>query len=426
MADVNGRSFLLLITVGVLPSLSAHAQAVIEDPGEPEEIAAGEVIAAPPIVRVSGYVDVGGAFAENGGRGFIFDTQDAFASRYPDVAWILLGDPWATPVNSRGDPADTSGSLAFLHDPVDSNGAFTFLVNEVNLDFSSSPLPSLFVFASLDLMPRTGFRGTLGDHFEIDYGYVDWTPFETWDITLSAGRFDSVFGREYRLQESPDRPGIAPSLLFRYVGGHPIGVKGRGRFLDKRLTVALGVLNGASFIESMHFSDDVDRTSLKTASGRLSYALPLFGAGTAELGVSGEAGPQARQSDDSLIHWQWGFDVLVELPRLELRGEFVRGIAPGGGIDDADSLNYRAFFAEGFFRVLPAIGVLARYEQRHATHRRTDEFVYLIHIHRAVAGVRYDPAPNVAVKAEYLLNLELEPLPSFPDNVALASLVVSF
>ncbi len=435
-------AFGLFCVLGFPHPTHAEVQALVEEVGDPEEVTAGgEVIAGPSMplpapgaaagssrLRVGGYLDLGASRVQNGGRGFVFDTAGAFSSRYPEVAWVLLGDPWSTPINSRGDPGDTAGSFALPQQWVGTDGAFGFLVNEVNLDFAASPLPSLFVFASVDLLPRLESQGAPGDLFEVDFAYVDWTPFDRVDLTLSAGKFDPVFGREYRLRESPDRPGITPSLLFRYVGGQPVGLKARGRFFDQRRSAALAVQNGPSFISSMAFSSDVSRVDLKTGAGRLSYALPsgLLGGGQVEVGLSGEAGPQGRQRDDSLLQWQWGFDAYVELPRLELRWEFVRGIAPGGGLDSAESLHYRAFFAEAFARPLPWLGVILRYEQRHAVHQGGDTFVYLIHVQRAVAGVRFDPTHNVAVKLEYLLNLELDPLPSFPNDVALASLVLSF
>ncbi len=394
-----------------------------------EEVEAGAAAAGQTSpIRVSGYIDVGASKAQNNGRGFIIDTTGAYSSRFPGVAWVLLGDPWSTAVNSRGEPADTQGSFAFTHNPVASNGAFTFLINEINLDFSATPWPSVFAFASLDFMPRTGYRGTLGDFFEADYAYVDWTPFDSYDITLTAGKMDSVFGREYRIQESPDRNGIVPSLLFRYVGGHPVGLKARGKFFDKRLIVAVAVLNGSSFIETMNYSDDVDRNDVKTGSGRISYDFPLpFVQGAHfDLGVSGEVGAQGRQTDNSIIQWQYGCDALLEIWRLQVRGEFVRGIAPGGGVDSADALNYRSFHVEAFGRVLPWLGVLGRYEQRHAINRHANDWVYLIDIERVVVGVRIDPLPQVAFKLEYVANMEMAPLPSFPNDVFNSSMVVSF
>lgn len=378
------------------------------------------------MVRVSGYVDVGAAHVGNGGRGFIFDTNNQFASRFPGVAWVVLGDPWSTAINSRDEPADTTGSFAFQADPVNSEGAFTFLVNEAVLNLSATPVPSVFAFVSLDFMPRTGVRGSLGDYFDVDYAYVDWTPFQNADITFSAGKFDSVFGREYRLRSPVDRPGIVPSLLYRYVGGHPVGLKMRAKFFDRRLILALAAVNSSSFIETMSFSDDVDKNNMKTGSGRLSYLFPLPFDGTLDVGVSGEIGAQGRQRENTITQWQWDGDFQADWSRLSVRGEFVRGFAPGGGIDNADYLTYHAFDVEAFARVFSSLGLLGRYEQRHAVQQSGNAFAYLIAIQRAVVGLRYDPTSNVAFKLEYVFNLEMSPLPSFDNNVATSSLVVSF
>ncbi len=393
---------------------------------EEEEITAGSAQTSSSPVRITGYVDVGVSKALNNGKGFIFDTSGRYSSRFPGTAWVLLGDPWSTAVNSRGEPADTDGSFAFMHNPVASNGALTFLINELNLDFSATPWPSVFLFASLDFMPRTGVRGSLGDFFELDFAYAEWTPFDSIDLTISIGKIDPVFGREYRMRESPDRNGIVPSLLFRYVGGQPLGIKARAKFFDGRLVIAAAALNGSSFIETMNFSDDVDRNDVKTGSGRVSFDIPLWTGAHLDVGLSGEFGVQGRQTDGSIPQWQWGFDAFFEWKRIELRGEFVRGIAAGGGVDDADGLDFRAWFIEAFVRVFPWAGLLARYEQRHAVHLKGLEFVYLINVHRVVAGLRIDPFANVAIKLEYVGNFELDPLPQFPNDVFTSSLVISF
>src|SRR5581483_1385911 len=232
--------------------------------------------------------------------------------------------------------------------------------------------------------------------------------------------------REYRYWESPDRHGIVPSLLFRYVGGHPVGLKARAKFLDGRLVIAAALLNGSSMIETMSFSDDVDRNDVKTGSGRISYDVPLpFGAHL-DVGLSGEIGAQGRQTDNSIIEWQWGFDAFFEWKRLELSGEFVRGIAPGGGVDNADYLNFRSWNIQAFFRIFSWVGVLARYEQRHAIQEQYPNFAYLIAIQRVVVGVRFDPFSMLAIKLEYVGNYELDPLPQFPNDVFTSSVVLSF
>lgn len=397
------------------------------NPAGAEVIESGATVDTAPSlpVRISGYIDLGAFRADNRGAGFIFDTGDRFSARYPGKAWVLLGDPLSTMVNSRAEPADTSGSLAFTDDPLNSEGALTFLVNEVNLELFATISPRIFAFASLDVLPRTGFRGTLGDHLDVDYAYVEFTPFDSWDLTFSAGKLDPAFGREYRVQESVDRPGVTPSLLFRYVGGHPIGLKARGRFLDQRLTAALAVTNGSSFIEAMQQADEIDRNDPKTFSGRLSWTQPLP-VGLVEIGASGESGVQSRQTDPSINHWQVGADLYAELWDLELRGEFVRGIAEGGGLESADGLDYRAFFAEGLYRVTNWLGVVGRFEQRHALNWKDPDFVYLIHIQRLTGGVRFVLHPRVLWKLEYIHNMELDPLPSFANDVAATSLVVRF
>jgi hypothetical protein len=275
-------------------------------------------------------------------------------------------------------------------------------------------------------MPRAGLRGTTGDDHEIDYAYLEATPLAHHDVTLTAGKLDGVFGREYRIQESPDRFGVTPSLLFRYVGGHPVGVKVRARLLDRHLVAAAALTNGPSFAEIMPFADDVDKNDGKTGSGRLAAVFALPRGGFVDLGVSGEIGTQGRQTDPDVGHHQWGADLTLAIADLELWAEWIDGRAEGGGIDGADALEYTAFYGAVAYRALPWLGGHVRFERRDAVHANTDQFVYLIDIQRITAGLRLDLSAHVIAKVEVLVNQERGDLPVFANDVVTSSLIARF
>jgi hypothetical protein len=94
-------------------------------------------------------VDVGFFVPVGNGVGFVTDTGNTLRPRFPDKPWLLLGDPWATAINSRGEPADTDGSFAIPFDNVNSGGRLGFIANEINVDFfgkltdgSAAPTPA--------------------------------------------------------------------------------------------------------------------------------------------------------------------------------------------------------------------------------------------------------------------------------------------
>ena len=50
-------------------------------------------------------------------------------------------------------------------------------------------------------------------------------PFDSQELALSVGKFDSVFGIEYLDNQANIRTGITPSLIARYTTGQSIGAK---------------------------------------------------------------------------------------------------------------------------------------------------------------------------------------------------------
>lgn len=380
-------------------------------------------------IAFEGYADIGYYIPEGTGAGFRRDTGNTLRERFPDVPWIFLGDPWSVPVNSRGEPADTDGSRAIPFDEVDSAGRSSFIVNEVNLDAQSPLTENATAFASVDFLPRSGTEGRTGDRLDLDFAYLEWRPRGDRSLIVEAGKFRSAFGLEYRRQESPDRIGVSPSLIHRYVGGHPIGIKGRyTREVETggAWVANLAVQNGNSHIETFSFAEELDANDGKTVSGRISRSFEeLEGADFIEIGLSGETGSQSRQPDAAVDEDQWGLDLVYEKGDHELRVEWVKGSANGGGEAAAASLEFRGLYAEYACHLGNQWTPYLRGELRKALHQAQD-FVYVMDISRWTVGVRYEVAPRWIMKAEYLKNLEEGPVPEFDNDLVLFSQVLVF
>src|SRR5689334_3208010 len=71
--------------------------------------------------RVGGYLDVGFFSVQGDGSGLRTDVGNVVFPQYAGVvpgSWVFLGDPLATAINSRGEPADTGESRAVVFDAI--------------------------------------------------------------------------------------------------------------------------------------------------------------------------------------------------------------------------------------------------------------------------------------------------------------------
>lgn len=379
----------------------------------------------------SGYIDAGAFVSTGNGVGFVPDFRNTLANRFPSKTWLFLGDPWSTPVNSRNEPADTDGSFALPFDNINSGGRASFIINEINLDLFAQLHPKVSVNASVDFLPRFKGDGELGDMIDVDLGFLRYEPFDDYDLTLEAGKYISVFGLEYRRQESPDRTGITPSLIARYVSGRPIGIKVRQRWFKKRLTLNVGVQNSSSHIEPFSFGEEIDSNDGKHVSGRFSYDFAhLVGAEIFEIGVSGEVGAQNGQGSNEVYQHQFDVDVRFAMKGFELRGEYIKGKIPGQGEEEAESLEFEGAYIQVSQRLeqasLPFVIVpYARWGFRRAAHRG-DIFAYRSHSSRVTGGVRLEFTDEIVLKLEYLHNMEHGIVPSFANDLLVLSLVAEF
>jgi hypothetical protein len=420
--------------------------------------------------RVTGYLDFGLFWVQGDGSGirtldqFGPDVSGAVLTKFPSLStvppsWVFLGDPLSTAINSRGEPADTDGSRAVTFDSIHNGGAASFIVNSLTIGLFAGLGEHLTLNGLFDLVPRnvnvsiaspgedptahnpsqtsaSGGAISLGSFLDVKLAYAEYTiPTDRFDLRISAGKIDPVIGIEYRIQESPDRIGITPSLICRYTCGRPLGVKARARFLNDYLILALSVTNGAAFVPLFPFGEQLDSNYFKTLSARIATRLPV-GAGL-EIGASGAFGAQDFQSDDSVYQWHYGFDAHLEVRDLDVRGEFVQGAAQGkdqpagGGMPAvpcgvAPCLNYMGAYAQVAYRVLNWLWPYARVDWRDALHRAGDSYAYVSELVRFTAGVHVELGEWVILKAEYTYNRELGPIPQFPDDVLTSSMVVKY
>ena len=167
--------------------------------------------AAPPPgspLVITGYLDVGYAKAQ--GNGTSFRPGD---TRVPADYGV---DTFATAVNSRGEVASTdSGGLftnGFLPRSVGIGGTPSFLINTANLDFryTATEVPVL-VFTRVQLLPRLEPTGDV-TRVVMEQAFGRLTPLKGAELTISVGKFDSVFGIEYLDNQANFRVGITPSL----------------------------------------------------------------------------------------------------------------------------------------------------------------------------------------------------------------------
>ncbi len=403
----------------------------------PADTAAATASPASTLV-LTGYVDVG--FVNAQGDGTSFAPGD---TRLPADYGV---DPFATAVNSRGDAASTASGGRFVNGflPYSAGvgGRPSFLINTINVDVRfTAPTAPVMVFTRLQLVPRAG--GDAGNDLDGDgtrvvaeqaFGRI--TPFESTELALAVGKFDSVFGIEYLENQANLRTGITPSLIARYTTGQSIGAKLFYRLQIAPLWSALSLNAAATTSGTMVTSLQTPHASLTgvpVGSARLGYELNLPRV-QVKAGASGLVGPRNDQADADSLQRAWGVDVRVHWFGLAFSGEYLvldqdRGAGPkrtGLGQFPLPS----AFHVEGFYAQLAygrdvTLGplrratVYARGEQRHA---RFEGFTP-VKVRRLTAGLRLDLWDSLALKGEVLMNREVEGAPTVENDVYATSVV---
>jgi hypothetical protein len=389
---------------------------------------AGSGAGAPSPLTVSGYVDVGFAKAQGNGTSFAPGDQSVPADYGVDT--------FAPAVNTRGDVASTDAGgrfvNGFLPRSAGIGGNASFLLNTLDLDLKYTPgaAPLLF-FSRVQFLPRFTGSGD-GTRVYVEQAFGRYLPFDTLELAVSLGKFDSVFGIEYNDNQSNLRTGVTPSLVARYTTGQSIGAKVFDRVeiapLWSAVSLNVAATNSGNFIEALQ-PPDASLTGQLVLSGRLGYELSLPSV-QVKLGASGMYGPRNDQAEQAAHQKAFGF------LGVYASGEYVHVDEGEGGPKTTSAGSYpisSAFSARGGYVQLAygfpfAIGALrkltvyGRYDRRHAWFQGFTP----ITVDRFTGGLRADLWESLIVKAEYLDNRELAGAPTVANNVFTSSVVYSF
>jgi hypothetical protein len=391
--------------------------------------------AAPSALQITGYVDLGFAHAE--GDGTSFPAND---TRLPADYGV---DTFATAVNSRGDVASTDAGgrfvNGFLPRSVGIGGRASPLVNTVDFDFRYNvPAAPLMFFSRLQLLPRFSSSGDETRPL-LEQAFARVVPFDSQELALSVGKFDSVVGIEYLDNQANIRTGVTPSLVARYTTGQSLGAKLFYRIqipaIWSALSLNVAATTSGSFVESLQVPD-VSQTGMPVGTGRLGYELNLPKL-QIKLGGSGLYGPRNDQRDRHVLQRIAAGDLRVAVAGIYLNAEYVRVDEDEAHQQKTTSLGVfplvSAFHERGFYAQLAyglaidagplrKITAYGRYERRNAWF---NGFTPLL-VDRITAGLRVDLWEALIVKGEVLLNRELAGSPTVPNNVQTLSVVYSF
>ena len=431
-----------------------------EAPGPAEEVSPPPPSNASPLV-ITGYVDVG--FAKAQGDGTSFPSPFAPLPMGPADYYV---DTFAPAVNSRGEAASVAAPPGttvggFLPRSAGIGGKPSFLINtaDVDLRYTAPELP-IMIFTRLQVLPRLydspmtnpptpdtseGFPAGEYTRLFLEQAFGRVTPLPSAELAISLGKFDSVFGIEYLDNEANFRVGVTPSLIARYTTGQSTGLKVFYRYqiipAASAVSINVAATNSGTFVEALQ-GPSRSLTGRPIVAGRLGYELNLPRV-SIKIGGSAEYGPRNDQSvttaaPETLL----GFDARVILPTLVLSGEYVHveeedagQSLPGMVVPKlAGTGAYQEiteFYAHGFWiqaaEQLPLaidpfrVTLYARYEQRHG--QFPDYPGATILVDRITGGLNVGVGETLQLKAEYLVNRELESAPQVANNVFTSSAV---
>ena len=287
----------------------------------------------------------------------------------------------------------------------------------------------------MQFLPRLSSSGD-GGRFLVEQAFGRLMPFDTQELALSVGKFDSVFGIEYLDNEAPIRTGITPSLAARYTTGQSIGAKVFYRLqlgaIGSALSLNVAATNSGNMVESLQ-PPDASVAGGPVVSARLGYELNLR---PFQLKVGGSAlhGPRNDQRDRKALQKMEGGDLRLFVAGFALSGEYVRvdedeGTGPKltnlGTFPLASGFHARALWGQLAYALsldtssLQKVTPYVRYEWRHAWF---DGFVPLT-VDRLVGGLRLDLWDVLSIKGEILINRERAGAPNVPNNVYTSSVV---
>jgi hypothetical protein len=387
-------------------------------------------------LKFNGYLDVG--FVAPQGNGSSHAPGDV---RIPADYGV---DTFAPAVNSRGEVASTdSGGLyhnGFRPRSVGIGGRPSFLLNTLSADLRFSPASMPFmIFARVQLMPRFEPGGDQ-TRVELQQAFGKVTPFASQELTVSLGKFDSVFGIEYLENESNLRTGITPSLIARYTTGQGLGGKLFYRFhlpaIWSAFSFNAAATVGGTRIEALS-NPHLSLTGVPVGSARLGYELNLQKV-QLKLGFSGLYGPRNDQKDKEVTQQAFGVDLRLSAFGVSLSGEVIRLVdeegtrtgkwTPLGEFDFPSAFAVTGVYGTLAWRLpfetpwLNGVTVYGRYDHRRARFRG----FRLVEVNRVTAGLRIDLFQALALKAEYLFNGELAGAPKVENDVFTTSAVFTW
>jgi hypothetical protein len=196
---------------------------------------------------------------------------------------------------------------------------------------------------------------------------------------------------------------------------------------DDNFIVAAALTNGSFTTEQFHFYNEIDTNAGKTISGRMAVRTPV--PIDMELGLSGSWGSQDRARTSDQAMWFYGVDLQLHVATVDLKGQYLRGKAPGNPLNDVYGLDLRGgAYLEADWMIVPLFGVLARGEYRDALvwldGAQAENRLYVTKSWRATGGLRFALSDRILLKAEYLWNGEYGGLPQIKNNVFTTSLVL--
>lgn len=406
------------------------AEATEVTPGAPAAKAA-------PSFLITGFLDMGFSMAQNKGVGFMKDVNNYFPE-YADKTAVFLGDPASTYMNTRHEAHDLgeAGNFPLAFDTMQGKGNPMATINSATIDMIAEIHEKVRLQVSTEFLLRQNVVQNVtgnGNFVNLDMAFIDYKPFQQYDITLTAGKFIGITGIEYRWRRAPDRWTVTPTLVGRYMNGNPIGVKVRGKHFDKRFIWNVGLTNGNSFTNDTRIFESVESNLGKTVAGRVSYDFAFGPITLLELGMSGSWGPQDAQSSNNPKQWDFGPDLQVAWHALQVRGQWFKVNTDGGGINEAKNYIAEAWYVEamysfpGLFDLVNTFGIYTRFSRRDA--REIDpKYVFIVDVMQLTPGIRVDITENIIFKAEYSINFETGVLKNyaFSNDIFNTSLVAKF